>query len=112
MDATITAAITHAQGWRIGTGTILYVGPILLFLALAAWLALTWFGAWRTRHITPEAEPAPERGPVKGGFQKKSHGMFSHSYAPDQIPVSPQERTRSDPDRSGRRGTAVKQRRG
>ncbi|POM25716.1 hypothetical protein BTM25_00990 [Actinomadura rubteroloni] len=111
MNAALMAA-THAQGWRLGLNTLFWIGPVVMFLALAGWLALTAFGAVRTRHVSPGCEPAPERGPVKGGFQKSSHGMFSHSYAPDQIPVSPEEEARSDPDRSHRYGTTVKQRRG
>ncbi|MBW8485344.1 hypothetical protein [Actinomadura parmotrematis] len=79
---------------RLGDGPLLWIGPIAVFLALGAWLTLT------VRSVRPSRAQyvkwakdyvPPRRGPVEGGTYRYTPGMYSHSYAPGEIPEMPRQ---------------------
>ncbi|MFC9973703.1 hypothetical protein ACFVH6_22685 [Spirillospora sp. NPDC127200] len=77
--AQAAAAPTPGYGNPTGVGVSLLFGPLVVALALVAWLSLVGFASWPGAHPPRGYDQSPHRGPVEGGMYHYRPGMFSHS---------------------------------
>ncbi|MFG2006638.1 hypothetical protein ACGFNU_46575 [Spirillospora sp. NPDC048911] len=99
--------IMMATGNRLGDGFGLWLGPIVVALALITFLAMTSLGLKKTNAAARAAElgetepinvPVQHHGPeheVGGGFYRYTPGMYSHSYSPEEVAARERELQRA-----------------
>ncbi|GAA3968820.1 hypothetical protein GCM10023085_58940 [Actinomadura viridis] len=66
-----------ADASPVGDNLLLIIGPLIVFIALAAWLCLTAYAARQRTRADKLRGESPHRGPVQGGVIDRDSAQWS-----------------------------------